>query len=93
MASTSKEAESTEVPEGWFSEEHYTPVLSSDEEDYDDYTDKDVEELPELDYTEEQLKEAVSKLSKPVFEQYVQLRTQYLHQYRVTGQNTNLFLT
>ena len=85
MASSSKEAESAEVSEGQFSEEHFTPVLSSDEEDYDDYTDKDVEEFPELDYTEEQLEEAVSKLSKPDYEQYVQLRTQYLQQYRVTG--------
>ena len=28
-------------------------------------TEKDVEEFPELDYTDEQLQEAVSKLSKP----------------------------
>ena len=54
MASTSKESE------GQFSEEHFTPILSSDEEDYDDYTDKDVEEFPELDYTDEQLQETVS---------------------------------
>ena len=85
MASTSKESESTKMTEGQFSEEHFTPILSSDEEDYDDYTDKDVEEFPELDYTDEQLQEAVSKLSKPNYEQYVQLRDQYLKQYRVTG--------
>ena len=36
MASTSKDPESTEMTEGWFSEEHFTPILSSDEEDYDD---------------------------------------------------------
>ena len=59
--------------------------MSSDEEEYDDYTEKDVEEFPELDFTDEQLKEAVSKLSKPDYEQYVQLRDQYLMQYRVTG--------
>ena len=59
--------------------------MSSDEEDYDDYTDKDVEELPELDYPDEQLQEAVSKLSKPDYEQYVQLRDQYLKQYWMTG--------
>ena len=60
MASTSKESESIEMTEGRFSEEHFTPILSSDEEDYNDYTDKDVEEFPELDYTDEQLQEAVS---------------------------------
>ena len=85
MASTSRDPESTEMTEGWFSEEHFTPILSSDEEDYDDYTEKDVEKFPELDYTDEQLQEAVSKLSKPDYEQYVQLRDQYLKQYRVTG--------
>ena len=57
------------MTEGWFSEEHFTPILSSDEEDYDDYTEKDEEEFPELDYTEEQLQEAVSQLSKPDYEQ------------------------
>ena len=85
MASTSKESESTEMTEGQFSEEHFTPILSSNDEDYDDYTEKDVEEFPELDYTDEQLQEAVSKLSKPDYEQYVQLRDQYLIQHRVTG--------
>ena len=85
MASTSRDPESTEMTEGQFSEEHFTPILSSDEEDYDDYTEKDVEEFQELDYTDEQLQEAVSKLSKPDYEQYVQLRDQYLKQYRVTG--------
>ena len=65
MASTSRDTESTEMTEGQFSEEHFTPILSSDEEDYDNYTEKDVEEFPELDYTDEQLQEAVSKLSKP----------------------------
>ena len=48
-------------------------------------TEKDVEVFPELDFTDEQLKEAVSKLSKLDYEQYVQLRDQYLMQYRVTG--------
>ena len=59
--------------------------MSSDEEDYDDYTEKDVEEFPELDYTNEQLREVVSKLSKPDYEQYVQLRDQYLMHYQMTG--------
>ena len=44
-----------------------------------------MEEFPELDFTDEQLKEAVSKLSRSDYEQYVQLRDQYLMQYRVTG--------
>ena len=56
------------MTEGQFSEKHFTHVLSSDEEDYDDYTEKDVEEFPELDYDDEQLQEAVSKLSKPDYE-------------------------
>ena len=73
------------MTEGRFSEEHFTLILSSDEEEYDDYTEKDVEKFPELDFIDEQLKEAVSKLSKPDYDQYVQLRAQYLMQYRVTG--------
>ena len=85
MASTSKEPESVEMTEGQYSEESFTHALDSDEEDYDDYTEKDVENFPELDYSDEQLQEAVSKLSKPDYEQYVQLQDQYLHQYRVTG--------
>ena len=85
MASTSKESESPEMTEGRFSEEHFTPILSSDEEDYDDYTEEDAEKFPELDFTDDQLQEAVSRLSKPNYEQYVQLREQYLKQYQVTG--------
>ena len=85
MTSTSKEIKSVEMTEGQFSEEHFTPILSSDEEDYDDYTEKDVEEFPELDYTDEQLREVVSKLSQPDYEQYVQLREQCLMCYQVTG--------
>ena len=53
MASMSKESKQIEVVEGQFSEEHFTHVLSSGEEDYDDYTEKDVEEYKELDYTDE----------------------------------------
>ena len=41
------------MAEGQFSEEHFIPILSSDEEDYGHYTNKDVEEFPELDYTDE----------------------------------------
>ena len=74
MASTSKEPESVEMTEGQYSEEYFTDVLDSDEEDYDNYTEKDVENFPELDYSDEQLQDAVSKLSKPDYEQYVQLR-------------------
>ena len=85
MTSMSKKSEMPEMTEGRFSEGHFTPILSSDEEDYDDYTEEDAEKFPELDFTDEQLQEVVSKLSKPDYEQYVQLRDQYLKQYRVTG--------
>ena len=85
VASTSQKMENVEMTEGRFSEEHFTPILSSDEEEYDNFTEKDVEEFPELDFTDEQLKEAVSKLSMPDYEQYVQLRDQYLMQYQVMG--------
>ena len=55
MASTSKDSAQIEQieEEGQFSEKHFTHVLSSAEEDYDDYTEKDVEEYIELDYTDE----------------------------------------
>ena len=84
--SKSKETAQTEqVEEGQFSEKHFTHVLSSGEVAYDDYTKKDVEEFQELDFTDEQLQEAVSKLDKREYKQYVALRDQYLQQYRVTG--------
>ena len=44
-----------------------------------------MEEFPELGFMDEQLKKAVSKLSKPDYEHDTQLRNQYLTQYRVTG--------
>ena len=44
-----------------------------------------MEESPELEYTDEQLKEAVSKLDKKDYEQYVTLQDQYLQQNRVAG--------
>ena len=78
MASSSKEVESARETEGQFSEKQFTHVLSSGEEDYDDYTDKDVEEFRELDYYDEQLAEAVSKLDNREYKQYVALRDQYL---------------
>ena len=59
--------------------------MSSGEEDYDDYTEQDVEEFPELDYSDKQLAEAVSKLDKKEYKQYISLRDQYLQQYRVVG--------
>ena len=68
--------------EGQFSEKHFTHVFSEGEEDYDDYTEKYVKEFPELDFTNEQLKEAVSKLIQKDYKQYVTLRDQYLQQYR-----------
>ena len=77
MASTSKESVQIEEEDGQFSEKHFTHVLSSGEEDYDDYTEKDIEEFPELDFTDDQLEEAVSKLDKREYKQYVALRDQY----------------
>ena len=76
MASSSKEVNSAKETEGQFSEKHFTNVLSSDEEDYDNYTEQDVEEFPELDYTDEQLKKAVEKLDNREYKQYVALRDQ-----------------
>ena len=52
------------------------------EEDYEDYTEQDVEEFPELDYSDKQLAEAVSKLDKKEYKQHISLRDQYLQQYR-----------
>ena len=40
---------------GQFSEEHFTHVLSEGEDDYDDYTEQDLLEHPELAYTDEQV--------------------------------------
>ena len=85
MATTSKEAEMTKEAEGQFSEKHFTHVLSSGEEDYDEYKEQDVKEFPELDYSDEQLAEAVSKLDKKEYKQYISLRDQYLQQYKIAG--------
>ena len=44
-----------------------------------------MEEFPELDYSDEQLAEAVSKLDGKEYKQYISLKDQYLQQYRVAG--------
>ena len=59
--------------------------MSLGEEDYEDYTEQDVEEFPELDYSDKQLAEAVSKLDKKEYKQHISLRDQYLQQYREVG--------
>ena len=48
---------------GQFSEEHFTHVLSEGEEDYDDYTEQDLLEHPELAYTDKQVQREEQKLS------------------------------
>ena len=57
-------AEGSEKKEiGQFSEEYFTHVLSEGEEDYDDYTEQDLLEHPELAYTDEQVQQEKQKLS------------------------------
>ena len=79
MASFSKDIEMAKEAKGQFSEKHFTHVLTFDF-DYDDNTEEDVEEFPELDYSDEQFPEAVSKLDKKEYKQYISLRDQYLQQ-------------
>ena len=46
-----------------FSEESYDHLLDEGEEDYNDFSQTDLENLPELGYDEKQLQDAVDKLS------------------------------
>ena len=71
--------------EATFSEESYEHLLDDGEEDFDDFSQTDLEKLPELGYDEKQLQEAVEKLSPADKVKYLELKKHYQHQYRLQG--------
>ena len=73
---------------GQFSEEHFTYVLSEGEEDYDDYTEQDLLEHPELAYTDEQVQQEEQKLSAQEKQVFQELQAHHLLQYRTQGYMT-----
>ena len=78
-----KMAEGSEQKEiGQFSEEYFTHVLSEGEEDYDDYTEQDLLEHPELAYTDEQVQQEKQKLSAQEKQVFEELQAHHLLQYR-----------
>ena len=70
---------------GQFSEEHFTHVLSEGEEDYDDYTEQDLLEHPELAYMDEQVQQEEQKLSAQEKQIFQELQAHHLLQYRTQG--------
>ena len=68
-----------------FSEESYDHLLDEGEEDYNDFSQTDLENLPELGYDEKQLQDAVDKLSPADQAKYLELKKHYQHQYRLQG--------
>ena len=75
---------------GQFSEEHFTHVLSEGEEDYDDYTEQDLLEHPELAYTDEQVQREEQKLSAEEKQVFQELQAHHLLQYRTQGYMTSM---
>ena len=71
--------------EATFSEESYDHLLDKGEEDFDDFTQTDLERLPELGYDEKQVQDAVDKLSPVDRAKFLELKKHYQHQYRLQG--------
>ena len=70
---------------GDYSEGSYSHVLDEGEEDYDDFSQKDLEKLPELGYDEKQIQDAVDKMSPGDRAKFLELKKHYQHQYRLQG--------
>ena len=76
----------TDFPtEGIHSEETYQHVLAEGEDDYDDYTDQELNMFPGLGFGESEVEEVVKELSPALKKKYRELRTFHVHQYRTTG--------
>ena len=76
----------TDFPtEGAHSEETYQHVLAEGEDDYDDYTDQELNMFPELGFEESEVEKVVKELSPALKKKYRELRSFHVHQYRTTG--------
>ena len=79
---TAKKAKIDFEEEGRHTEETFQHVLVEGEEDFDDYSAKELEMFPELGFDEEEVESVVEELSPPLRQKYRELRSFHLHQYR-----------
>ena len=68
-----------------FSEESYEHVLDEGEKDFDDFSQTDLERIPELGYDEKQVQDAVDKILSADRAKFLELKRHYQHQYRLQG--------
>ena len=57
-----------------FNPETYTHILPEGQEDFEDFTEADLQQNPELEYTDEQVKEEVEKMTEEEKCLYFQIR-------------------
>ena len=70
-------------PKGVFSEQTFAHVLEEGEPNYDDYTQVDLEHLPEFGYTDEEVKLEVRKMAPVEPARFQELKRHYELQYRM----------
>ena len=70
---------------GVFSEQTFAHVLEEGEPDYDDYTQVDLERLPELGYTDKEVQLEVKKMAPVECAHFEELKRHYELQYRMQG--------
>ena len=73
------------LTKGVFSEQTFAHVLEEGEPDYDNYTEIDLECLPELGYTDEEVELEVKKMTPAECARFGELKRHYELQYRMQG--------
>ena len=73
------------LTKGVFFEQTFAHILEEGEPDYDDYTEIDLEHLPELGYTDEEVELEVRKMTPAEHAHFGELRRHYELQYRMQG--------
>ena len=73
------------LTKGVFSEQTFTHVLEEGEPDYDDYTEIDLECLPELGYMDKEVELEVQKMTPAECACFGELKRHYELQYRMQG--------
>ena len=68
-----------------FSEQTFAHVLEEGEPDYDDHTQVDLEHLPELGYTDKEVKLEVRKMTPVEHARFEELKRHYELHYRMQG--------
>ena len=82
MEKNSGESTSTK---GLFSEQTFAHILEEGEPNYDNYTEIDLERLPELGYTDEEVELEVRKMTPAEHAHFGELKRHYELQYRMQG--------